>query len=121
MPAIITCPRCGREPIPTMSRYGMRRECCGLRSWGDAPLVSPELLRRRVEVHRAIDPLWKLYDVPRREVYKAMAEWLQIDRKDCHVKLLSMDQCDTVIRMATEILRLPRPDLVRMFDGSGRK
>lgn len=47
------CPRCGRQADETVTRYGIRSECCGLWSWNRQPLVDA----KTHEARKSLAPL----------------------------------------------------------------
>lgn len=53
------CPRCMNKARTTRTRFGLRHECCGLRSWDGKPLETPEVMAARTYCHAAFDSLWR--------------------------------------------------------------
>ena len=82
------CPSCGALAVKSDTRYGPRFEHCGMYAWGHHPLASPDTHKARVAAHAAFDALWKSGRMTRSAAYAALASALQIDAKDCHMKLM---------------------------------
>lgn len=89
---VVTCPTCGQEAKATATKYGVRHDCCGQRSWGGRPLATPATHAARRLAHDAFDVLWKHEGWRRSEAYKELAQVLGIERKDCHMELMSEAQ-----------------------------
>ena len=98
-----TCPKCAQPATRTKTRYGDRFSHCGLHAWGNHPLASPETHAARNAAHAAFDPLWKRGLVSRATAYKALADALGIDRKDCHMKLMSAEMARRVPAIAAQL------------------
>ena len=96
----LTCPKCGKMSLQTETKYGTRNTCCGLWSWGFAPLVDAETHEARKKAHSSFDVLWKkgLYD--RSEAYSLLADELEIDEDDCHMKLMDKETASKVPMIA---------------------
>ncbi|MBK5646245.1 zinc-finger-containing protein [Acinetobacter proteolyticus] len=56
-------------------------------------LANAELRQWKMNVHKVFDPLWRSGAMKRGDAYKALAEEMGIERKDCHVGMFSVDQC----------------------------
>ena len=91
------CPTCGRKPKEIHTRYGWRRDCCGLWAWGkNAPLVSRETHQARSYAHKVFDSLWQSGLVGRSRAYALLAAELEIDPADCHMKLMDRETAERV-------------------------
>lgn len=99
----IECPKCGRKPVRTETRYGLRLDCCGLWAWGDHPLADKETHEARKAAHVAFDTLWKSGIVNRGHAYKLLAEAMGLHRDDCHMKLMTAQQAQRVPAIAEKI------------------
>lgn len=97
------CPKCGLAAIRTKTRYGDRFSHCGLHAGGQHPLVSAETHAARNAAHAVFDPLWKRGLVSRATAYKALADALGIDRKDCHMKLMTAEMARRVPAIAVQL------------------
>lgn len=65
---------------------------CGCHPGGDEPLgtpAGPDTRRARSAAHAAFDPLWRDGTMTRGEAYAWLASELGIDRKRCHVGMMS--------------------------------
>lgn len=68
------------------------------------PLGTPataELRRARAIAHRWFDSLWKEGHVQRKDAYKMLAEYLGIERKQCHIGQFDYDTCHRVLSFVT--------------------
>lgn len=92
----VTCPKCGKPAVCQETRYGPRNECCGLWSWGNAPLVSADTHEARKKAHLAFDALWKKYGMPRSYAYARLAEKLHLSPEGCHMKLMDRETAGKV-------------------------
>lgn len=99
----IFCPKCGRTPVRTETRYGLRLDCCGLWAWGHHPLADRETHEARKAAHAAFDTLWKSGIVNRGHAYKLLAEAMGLHRDDCHMKLMTAEQAQRVPAIADKI------------------
>lgn len=85
----VICPTCGKTAEATETRFGVRHDCCGLRSWGGKPLVSPATMDARRKAHAAFDPIWQHKLISRGRAYKELAKELNMSRRDCHISLMN--------------------------------
>lgn len=65
-------------------------------------IPTKELKAARQSVHAAIDPIWKSGRMPRRELYRILAEALGVSEYHT-AELRSVEQAQTVIRAAKEL------------------
>lgn len=86
-----------------MTRFGERHDCCGLWSWGGAPLVDRETHDARTAAHEAFDPLWKSQGMTRRKAYKMLAVELELLPQNCHIKLMD---AETARRVPAAVARM---------------
>jgi hypothetical protein len=91
------CPTCSKPARLSPGKFGIKAECCGLWSWGFRPLVDRETHVARIQAHAAFDRLWKNGEMPRRVAYARLSDVMQMDRKDCHISLMTVDQAEAVI------------------------
>lgn len=63
-------------------------------------LANAELRRWKERAHNALDSLWKHGGVSRREAYKLLSEWLEIDKNDCHIGMFDIPMCKRVVEFA---------------------
>jgi hypothetical protein len=91
------CPTCLKPARLSAGKFGIKAECCGLWSWGFKPLVSRETHVARIQAHAAFDRLWKNGEMPRRAAYARLSDVMQMDREDCHISLMTVDQAKAVI------------------------
>ena len=68
----------------------------GCHAGGDKPLgiLANESLRKaKSKAHSYLDPIWRNGYMKRKEVYKWLANELQIDVDDCHIGMMDEDMC----------------------------
>lgn len=83
------CPKCGGVPAAHKTKYGIKRECCGLWGWGQyAPLVDAETHQARQYAHKVFDSLWQSGLVGRSEAYALLAQEMRMHPNECHMKLM---------------------------------
>lgn len=88
------CPKCGEKAKAVNAKFGKLHECCGLMSWNYKPLVTPKTLSARRMAHISFDRLWKHIDgVSRADAYRMLAQYLQINKDECHISMFDYDQC----------------------------
>lgn len=105
-----SCPRCGTDAEPTMTRYGIRHDCCGLWSWGGAPLADARTHEARKVAHVAFDKVWQCGATSRDIAYAMLAKRLKIPLAECHIKLMSAEMAERIpliARTMIEYLRIP--------------
>lgn len=87
---IPVCPQCHQRASETHTRYGIRNQCdaCELWSWDRYPLVDADTHAARKAAHEAFDSLWKDGILSRTQAYKQVSKALEIDSRDCHMKLM---------------------------------
>lgn len=91
------CPKCGHKPKATHTQYGWRRDCCGLWGWGkNAPIVDRETHAARQYAHKVFDSLWESGLAGRSRAYALLAEKLDLDPADCHMKLMDRETAERV-------------------------
>lgn len=91
------CPKCGKIPKRTNTQHGWRRDCCGLWGWGkNAPIVDRETHAARQYAHKVFDSLWQSGLVDRSRAYALLAEELDLDPADCHMKLMDRETAERV-------------------------
>jgi len=56
-------------------------------------LANAELRKWKSMVHGLFDPIWKNKKMRRGEAYSWLAKELQIDEKECHVGMFSLERC----------------------------
>lgn len=98
------CPICQQDAVATKTKFGVRHDHCGLWSWGDAPLVSRETHDARRAAHAAFDPLWQSGRMSRSAAYRNLAKALNLDRRECHIKLMDAATAK-LVPIAVEIIR----------------
>jgi hypothetical protein len=104
MNAKLLCPKCGKEPQQSETRYGLRSECCGLWSWNGKQLVPGEVHEARKVAHAAFDPIWQNGLLKRKEAYGRLSQILNIPPQYCHIANLSLDEALRVPSAAQQIL-----------------
>jgi hypothetical protein len=99
----VICPTCGKEAKEVRTRYGLRHSCCGLWSWGGAPLVDGATHEARKRAHEAIDPIWKSGEMSRDEVYRRLGGLMGMSREECHIKLMGVEEAERVVRLVERV------------------
>lgn len=94
------CPVCGDQVRPVTTRYGLRHACCGLWSWGGAPLVDRDTHDARKAAHAAFDPIWKSGHMSRSQAYAELARRMGLHPKDCHMKLMDAATARRAVEVA---------------------
>lgn len=107
------CPICGWSAEQKYTQYGVRNSCCGLWSWGDAPLVDEETHEARKAAHEAFDTLWKDHGISRSSAYAQLAAALGIKPEDCHMK--KMDKM-TASRVPDAVMAILRDDDIGLIE-----
>ena len=102
--AQIVCPECGGQAVKTETRFGVRHDCCGLWSWGGAPLVDKATHEARKDAHSEIDQIWKAGKLSRSEVYRRLAIILQLPKEKCHMKQMDASTAVKAKDAASRIL-----------------
>ncbi len=97
------CPKCGERAERSMTRYGLRHDCCGLWSWGNHPLADRATHEARKAAHAAFDPIWQKGKLPRSEAYGRLAAMLNIPGEECHMKLMDAATAARVPDIARQI------------------
>lgn len=116
------CPYCGQTPVCVDSSevYPYRPDLRGLRYWlcrgcgayvgchrgSDRPLgrlANAELRRAKMDAHHAFDRLWRTGVKSRGDAYAWLAERLGMDRKDCHIGMFDVEQCNRVVAVCREV------------------
>lgn len=92
----VRCPTCGGFAFRQDTIYGIRHSCCGLWSWGGAPLVDAETHEARKAAHAAFDTLWKHHGITRSSAYAQLAIELGIKRRYCHMKQMDRETASRV-------------------------
>jgi hypothetical protein len=98
------CPKCDQQPKVTHTKFGWRRDCCGLWGWGEsAPLVDKETHEARSYAHKVFDSLWQSGLVDRSRAYALLAQELGLTRDECHMKIMDKETARRVPAAAHEI------------------
>ena len=88
------CPRCGLVSQRSITRYGQRNDCCGLKSWHGKSLQDPETLAARRAAHDIFDRLWDGENriMCRRSAYAQLSEELGLHPDDTHMAQMTLEQ-----------------------------
>lgn len=70
------------------TKYGVRHDCCGLRSWGGKELVDSETMAARRCAHASFDPLWRKGHMTRGKAYKLLARELGTEVDETHMAIM---------------------------------
>ena len=115
--SLVLCPYCGElaELIDSVEIYG--------RSYGQAWICKPcdayvgchkgtskplgrladrELRTWKKKAHSAFDPLWKTKQMTRGAAYRWLAKELNMSRADCHIGMMDVSQCKSVVGACTQ-------------------
>jgi len=64
-------------------------------------LAGPELRKLKMAAHSAFDPLWRNGAMTRNEAYAALAKFMGLTKKQCHIGKFDEGQCRRVIEFST--------------------
>lgn len=109
----LICPYCKKQTQYAQGDYGMIYLCkpcdayCGVhknsnRSLGR--LAKADLRQCRQEAHKHFDVIWAQGQIKRKELYKELAEYLQLPSKYCHIAMFSISTCQKVTEWAKQRL-----------------
>ena len=126
----ILCPYCGKpatliqdsSPIYRGTNFGPVFICWPCEAWVGVHkgthkplgrLANAELRRAKMAAHAAFDPLWMARmrrdnlrkGHARGKGYKWLAGQMGIERKDCHIGLFTVEQCNKVVEICSPFLR----------------
>lgn len=96
------CPKCGSVPIVTETKHGARADCCGMRSWRGAPLVSTETMNARQAAHKALKPWYDQGGNVRSAAYVRLAEEMGLSGDMCHIKLMDAETARRVVEVVKQ-------------------
>lgn len=65
-------------------------------------LANAELRQAKKEAHASFDPLWRNGAMKRREAYRLLAEWLNVEPKNCHIGMFDIDMCNRVVNFTND-------------------
>ena len=105
------CSKHGVDLVLTVTKYGDRFDCpvdqCDVRCWGGRTSTPADGKTRssRMTAHEAFDPIWLHRHLTRREAYKRLAAFLGIPVGDCHMGMMSRDQCEKVVEFSRQFFR----------------
>lgn len=94
------CPTCSKPAGAALTKFGIRHSCCGLWSWDSKPLVSAATHAARKAAHVAFDKLWQRHGLSRGAAYAALATEMKLAPADCHIALMTKEQCERVIELS---------------------
>ncbi|MFL6864097.1 MAG: zinc-finger-containing protein [Allosphingosinicella sp.] len=124
--SVLLCPYCDEpaELVPAIAIYPRRADLSNRQFWRCRPcgawvgchegterplgrLANAELRQAKQDAHAAFDPLWKRKmeregcskGKARGAGYKWLAEQLGIERKRCHIGMLSVAECRRVVEV----------------------
>lgn len=100
---MVVCPSCGGFAVPSNTQWGVRHDCCGLHSWGGAPLKSAGYYKAKCDAHEAFDPLWKNGLMTRSAAYKLLADKLGLHVSKCHMKIMNLE---TALKVPAAVLEI---------------
>jgi hypothetical protein len=91
------------RPISTVTKWGVRNDCCGLWSWGEKPLVDAATHEARKAAHEAFDPLWKDGHMSRAQAYAELRRVTGLNEKNCHMSRMDKGRAERVIPAVQQI------------------
>ena len=122
------CPYCNRKPelVSGERIYPKRRDLHELKFYlcttcgayvGCHPgsnrplgrLADAELRRWKQNAHKVLDPLWTRGRMRRSQAYSYLADRMGISKRDCHIGMFDVEQCQQAVRILSET----RPIVVR--------
>lgn len=89
--AAVICPCCNKPAQESQTKYGIRHDCCGLRSWGGKPLADGDTMMARKCAHASFDQLWKKGHMSRGAAYKALSKHLGVPTDEAHMSIMPAD------------------------------
>lgn len=99
------CPECGQHAKRSVTKFGLRHDCCGLWSWGNKPLADRETHEARKEAHRIFDKLWQSGRMSRGQAYRALAAETGWPESECHMMHMPKERALLVPEHAKSIWR----------------
>ena len=101
------CPKCNAAAQKTLTRYGVRYDCCGMWAWGNHPLADAATHEARKRAHEAFDMLWHGPNAKmgRGEAYRRLRAMLGLNEPDCHMKVMDRE---TALRVPAAAERIGR-------------
>ena len=80
-------------------------ECCGAyvgthKNSGGVPLgilANADLRKAKSTAHAHFDSIWRGGKISRKDAYKKLAEYLGIDKRDCHIGMFDVAMCKRVL------------------------
>ncbi|WP_226018433.1 zinc-finger-containing protein [Novosphingobium sp. FKTRR1] len=85
---------------------------CGCHPGTDNALgtpAGPDTRRARSAAHAAFDPLWRDGGMSRAEAYAWLASELSMDRKQCHIGMMTADQARAVVNAVRRYKQSTKP------------
>ncbi|CAN7332747.1 zinc-finger-containing protein [Rhizobacter sp. LjRoot28] len=70
-------------------------------------LANEELRHARISAHKSFDPLWEQGRMTRREAYAWLSKTLSIPSEDCHIGMLSLEDCRRVNQVVWDTFEQP--------------
>lgn len=88
-----TCPKCQAAAQKSVTRYGVRYDCCGMWAWGNHPLADAATHDARRRAHEAFDVLWRgrKAKLRRGQAYRRLQVELGLSEPDCHMKVMDLE------------------------------
>ena len=95
------------------NRYGNLWVCCDLKSWGKTPLADQETHNARKLAHERFDRIWKWEILSRSDAYSMLAWHLGLDKDECHMATMKLDDLKKVISFCSRHLNEIEADIVK--------
>lgn len=103
---MLICPKCKKEVNITKTKYGMRNNCCEFWSWGiNEPLADVATHDARKDAHIEFDKIWKNKFMTRKKAYSFLANELNLNIKECHIKKMDAKTANLVIEISKTYLK----------------
>lgn len=128
----VVCQYCGRPAVLVTGQiiYGSSvRHLWGNKFWHCAPckayvgthrsgkplgiLSNHEGRLRKMQAHKAFDPIWKTGVMSRDGAYKWLANALGLSKDECHIGMFNEERCLRVVELATELLAAKAEEVQR--------
>lgn len=90
------CPVCEEVPRRIKTKYGIKRECCGLWAWGNKPLAGALTHEARKRAHLAFDRLWQDGHLSRSEAYRRLSKAMGLPVNDAHMSTMDAPTANKV-------------------------
>jgi len=102
------CPVHRGRLIGSKTKYGLRYACpepdCSVVCWSGSTSTAADLPTReaRQRAHAQFDFLWQSGRYKRNVVYQLLSEYMQLSRKQTHIGMFDIEQCQRVLEFCQQ-------------------